>query len=257
MAAAEAGDAAVRVARACVSPALTHDPRRAQAVQAALNTEVRTGTGVDSDASSYAASTGADVGPPGQPEADDASAPAASGAGDGSGATHAGQQPAHDSDGEEGGASSSDEDSSSDDDSDEDFEVPVRSHGDWDAFVDEDSGQEYYYNRKSGETCWEAPCPEIMPPHMAALEFLSKLMSNPYDPEQPHPLSSMGPWSLYVDGESMAMYYVRAVHACAAIRFAHASPPLPRSATTTRGRRAGSRPRLGTRRWPPSRRWPS
>ena len=109
---------------------------------------------------------------------------------------------------EDEGSSSSDEDSSSDDDSDSEYEVPVRSHGDWDAFLDEESGTEYYFNRKTNETSWDPPCTEMMPPHLAALDFLLKLMTNPYDLNQPHPLSSFGSWSLYVDAESMAMYYV-------------------------------------------------
>ncbi len=118
----------------------------------------------------------------------------------------------------EGGDSDEDDESSSsdEDDSGSEYEVPVRTHGDWDAFVDEESGTEYYYNRQTGETTWDVPDPALMPPHIAALEFLNKLMTNPYDLEQPHPLSSHGDWSLYVDSESMAMYYVssyRKVHA--------------------------------------------
>ncbi|CAE7831870.1 unnamed protein product, partial [Symbiodinium sp. KB8] len=104
-------------------------------------------------------------------------------------------------------SASSGDDSSSEEETDDEFEVPVRSHGAWDAFVDEETREEYYYNRETDETTWEPPIPEIMPPHLAALEFLSKLMSNPYDPEQPHPLSSFGLWSVYVDHESMSMYY--------------------------------------------------
>ena len=136
----------------------------------------------------------------------------------------------------------------------------MRSHGAWDAFVDEETREEYYYNRETDETTWEPPIPEIMPPHLAALEFLSKLMSNPYDPEQPHPLSSFGLWSVYVDHESMSMYYVSVPYPpmLQEVKRKNLLGRLPRHSATTRlGRHPGIRLRTGMRSWPASHPSPS
>jgi len=77
-------------------------------------------------------------------------------------------------------------------DEDEDWieATALRSHGAWSAYFDSGSGSEYYYNRVTRESTWEAPYLELMEPEKRLLRQATLLMTNPYRPGVPHPLSA-------------------------------------------------------------------
>ena len=69
---------------------------------------------------------------------------------------------------------------------------PLRTFHEWDAHLDEETGNEFFYNRRTKESTWSAPFEELLNPKLAAYLLLAKLMYNPYDESQPHPLSCCG-----------------------------------------------------------------
>jgi len=105
---------------------------------------------------------------------------------------------------------------------------PVRSFEEWDAYVDTESGYEYYYNRETEETTWEAPHLELLAPAARILKQASLIMTNPYRPGVPHPVSAylvesdagddaepnpsdpkgvVADWHVYLDPSTLQLYY--------------------------------------------------
>ena len=69
---------------------------------------------------------------------------------------------------------------------------PVRSHGDWQCYVDESCGKEYYYNTVTQESTWLPPLPELRPAVASALLPALELLSyNPYH-SLPHAIACQG-----------------------------------------------------------------
>ncbi|KAA0158197.1 hypothetical protein FNF31_05528 [Cafeteria roenbergensis] len=88
-----------------------------------------------------------------------------------------------------------------------DPEPPLRTFLEWAAYADPASGEEYYHNVLTGESLWEAPHAQLLPPHKQALRSVALLMYNPYAAQRPHPLSVHRGWALYMDPESLNLYY--------------------------------------------------